>query len=207
MKKFATSIVSVLLMAVFISLTAGNSRKVEIPEYSTTVKLNITADDEIIKNQLYSYINRELRSLGDVKVVENDPNWTIQIVALQVKNKLQVPTGIAASVVIIKRTYAIDGLSILFKHVYGINLQEQMKEKGVDLEKVLKTLTDNLSDIRGHWLHVGNTDDIQRICQRLVANFDAECLKKEREDHQDFMNLLRQSLSERGAINNKPKDD
>jgi len=44
--------------------------------YSTKVKVSISAPDNI-KGSVSSYLNRELRSLTDVEIVENDPEWII----------------------------------------------------------------------------------------------------------------------------------
>lgn len=181
MKIFVLLVISALFIVVSMPIATGDSEKVELPKYSTTVKLAIQAEDEI-KNEVYSYLSREVRSLGDVKLVEDNPNWIIQVVAIQVKNKLGYKTGVAFSIVIDKRPILVVPLLLqLFKYASGISPQELKEAKVIDLEKAFTKVTDGLSDIRDHSLRVGSTEDIQRICQMIVADFDAEHVKKNRE--------------------------
>ena len=205
MKTFTLLLASALLIVAFMPISTADSEKIKDLEYSTTVKLDISATDEV-KNQVYSYISRELRSLSDVKVVENDPNWTIQIVGGQVKNKLGENMGVALSVVILKRTYVVEGLLALSENVLQINLQELMEKKSFDLKKAFINLTSGLSDIRGHLLRVGSTEDMQNICKSIVADFDAEHLKVEREMFQKMLDFVSQYKSKKGTAkenNNK----
>jgi len=211
MRTIALSLISALLIVAFMSISTADSEKVKALKslkHSTTVGLDISAHDEI-KNQVYSYISRELRSLGDVKLVENDPNWTIQVVAMQIENKLKAKTGVAVSVVIIKRRYVVKTLLLMVENVFQISPQELMEKKSVDLEKAFKNLTDGLKDIRGHSLRVGSTEDMQSICQQIVADFDAEHLKQDREEFKRMLDFFSQYILKDGAAkeNNNPKTD
>jgi hypothetical protein len=49
------------------------------------ILLNIDAEDAI-KNQLTSYITRELRSLGDVVIVQENPHWSLDILGIELSN-------------------------------------------------------------------------------------------------------------------------
>ena len=76
----------------------------ELPElYQPKVKINITAD-RAIENEMRSYISRELRTLPNVKVVSNDFDWELQIVAIEAKVSGQ-NAGVVASVVIWNQWY------------------------------------------------------------------------------------------------------
>ena len=209
MRTITLLFISALLIVVFMSISTAESDKVKNSKFSTNVRLDIAANDEI-KNQVYSYISRELRSLGDVKVVENDPHWIIQIVAMQEKNRTGYDMGVAFSIVIIKPTSVVKMLLLFCENTLEISPQELKEEKGIDLEKSFTILTDGLSNIRGHWLRVGATEDIQRICQGIVADFDIEHLKQEREMLQNFLDFVGQYESKDSAAkqnNNKPKTD
>lgn len=212
MRTIALSLISALLIVSFVFISTADSEKVKALKalkHSTTVGLDISAHDEI-KNQVYSYISRELRSLGDVKLVENDPNWTIQVVAMQIENKLKVKTGVAVSVVIIKRRYVVKTLLYFCENFLEISPQELMEKKGIDLEKSFTILTDSLKDIRGHSLRVGSTEDMQSICQGIVADFDAEHLKEDREVFkkmlEDFTSQYKKDSAAKES-ENKPKTD
>ncbi len=222
MKKIALLLTPALLIAAFISLAVGNSEKAEPPKYSTKVRLSIAANEEI-KNEVYSYLSRELRSLGDVKLVEDEPDWNIQVVAMQIKNKLRYETGVAFSVVIEKRGNVTGKLLLIVPHVFQISSEEWEKLKETKhytytgLETAFTKLTYGLTDIRAHWLRIGGTEDVQRLCQGIVADFDAEHLKTEREMWQKFWeDLFRQyppkdgSTKKKGSVFDdlkKPKDN
>jgi len=199
MKTFATSILSVLLMAVSISFTAANSKNVEIPKYSTTVKLDISASDEI-QNQVYSYVGRELRALGDVEIVKDNSQWIIQIVAIQQRSKDGRVAGLGISSVILKPCLADRFLVVITLP----KIKEILDKREYE---ILRLMLSSSYGVNSHKLQSGSAGDLESICKDVVADFDAEWLKKEREHHQELMNLLRQSLSEKGPINNKPKDD
>jgi len=191
MKTFALLVISVLFIVASMSIATSDSEKVEIPKYSTKVRLGISAREEI-KNEVYSYLSRELRSLGDVKLIENDPNWTwsIQVVAMQVKNRAGYDIAVAFSVVIEKRYNVVELLLLAVQHVFQISSEEwdelKKTKRMIDLEKAFTMLSGSQSDIRGHWLRVGDTEDVQRLCKMIVADFDAEHLKKDRETWQEL---------------------
>jgi len=214
MKTFVLLVISALLIVASMPIVTSDSKKVEIPKYECKVRLAISADDEI-RNEVYSYLRRELLSLGDVKLVEEDPDWIIQVVAMQIKNKAGYPTGLAFSLVIEKRVQVVKILLLVVKHIFQIPSEEWEKleqtKKHTDLEKAFTKVTDNLSDIRGHWLRVGDTEDIQRLCQMIVADFDAELLKKDRDTWQELWeDLFRQYKPKEGSANendSKSKSD
>lgn len=60
------------------------------------VKLEVSCNDEI-KNEIYSYLSRELRSLGDVVLVDSNEYYTIQIVGMTTKTKDGYNAGITLS--------------------------------------------------------------------------------------------------------------
>ena len=193
MKKFALLIVPALLIAVLILPAVGNSEKAELPKYSTTVKLNITAGKEIT-NEVYSYISRELRSIGDVKLVEDNPDWVIQVVAGQAKNNTG-NIGLAFSVVVERKMYRAPMLFEIVKAVLGINPKELKETKYINLEKAIITMTaDYNSEVRAHWLRLDGTEYVQRICKGIVADFDTEHLKIEREMHENEREMYEKNI-------------
>lgn len=137
MKKFFLLFASLLLIAAFISLTVANSKKPETPKFSTTVTLEISANEDEIKNQVYSYISREIRSLGDVQILEDNSNWiveentdwVIQVVALQQENKAGLVTGVSISSVILK--------PILRDHLFKLFVVTFIAPKLVELDEKL----------------------------------------------------------------------
>ncbi len=51
-----------------------------------------------------SYLNRELRSRNDVEIVENDPEWIIYMVAVELKTVGGYKSGVAISTVIVNHS-------------------------------------------------------------------------------------------------------
>src|SRR4030042_1198869 len=95
MKRYALIII-ILLTVMFLS-TAGKETKKQTQErlqYSTTVQLEVAGEGKVgeetkygdMKNNVYSYVSRELRALGDVQVVKNEADWIIYILPIQIKN-------------------------------------------------------------------------------------------------------------------------
>src|SRR5215467_1700638 len=66
-------------------------------KWTSRVSVDVSAKDEI-KNEIISYAGRELRSLGDIVIVESKPNYRISIVAITTHNQANQETGYALSV-------------------------------------------------------------------------------------------------------------
>ena len=48
-------------------------------KYSAKVKVLVTGSDDTLKNQVKSFVGRELRSLGDVSIVDEKPDSVIAL--------------------------------------------------------------------------------------------------------------------------------
>ena len=199
MKTLALSFVPALLVAAFMSIAIANSQKGEPPKYSTTVKLAISGDDEI-RNEVYSYISRELRSLSDVQIVKDKGEWVIQVVALQEQSKTGRTVGVAISSVTLKPL-------LRDRYVLFILLpQIRASLSDTDYQHLLACLLES-QYVRGHQVYSGSPEDLKTICQKIVANFDANSLKEAREDHQEIVKLLWSEELSTQEEPNKPKAD
>jgi len=129
------------------------------------VEISITADRSI-EDEVISYISRELRSLNDVDIVDENAVFIIEIIALEVKSKDGVKAGVAISVLILSP-------------YYGSALKEFLKRRtGTDQDILVDTLTSDLYSKDGHWIEVGGAKDLKSICESIVAEFDAKCLEE-----------------------------
>jgi hypothetical protein len=54
----------------------------ELPKFSASVTISVSAN-ELIEQEVTSYISRELRQLGDVMIVDEGFRWQLGIVALE----------------------------------------------------------------------------------------------------------------------------
>lgn len=199
MRLFLLSLISVSFFTFGLPVTDAGEEKSKIPKYKTTVKLEISASKEL-ENQIYSYLSRELRSLGDVQLVENDPEWFIHIVALQVKDKTGFIGGVVFSIVIEKGyKIPVDILLLAVMDVFQISSDdwEKLKEKRQKLEETFTTIITNglirdllARDLVLHSLRTDTPDNIHNLCKDIVADFDAEFLKKERDSRQKLIDMF-----------------
>src|SRR5688572_19247664 len=129
--------------------------KREIPKFQAYVRL-IVSGDETIKDEVTSFISRELRQLGDVTITRDEPPaesfirvWTISIIAAD--NKIQNGTTIGYSlsaVVLESRSWG--------KVIAGISLPKEGRQ-----------WLQEHSELDNHILHSGK--DLKKICEGLVA--------------------------------------
>lgn len=160
--------VLIVILMPFDIATAG-----EIKPWSTSVKVNVAANDNI-KGQIESYIKRELRSLSDVTVVDEEAEWELQIVAMEPATKGGYKTGIILSVVIISR---------FPNGIMSAVVQEQYKES-------IKNMTGDLYYYPDHWLRVGDNDALRTMCFELSAEFDSTHLEPSRMSYQELINSI-----------------
>lgn len=124
----------------------------ELSEKTFAVKVIIEADKNI-SSEIESYIKRELRSLGDVKIVEAEEDCALSIIVIDWQ------TGIA--------------FSFAFLAVLRRDLYPEIKDT---IEKENVYLLGNLG------LRTGSPEDLRKICEGIVAEFDTEFLEKYRND-------------------------
>ena len=134
-----------------------------IKPYETTVSISVSADKNI-ENKIKSYIGRELRSLGDVVITDENPDWILDIAAIEIKNKNNFLTGIALSEVILKP----------FRNKLIKHLVSSKAKKEVDI------MTSDLYFFETHSLRLGTPDGLRDICNSIVADFDSNKLNPDR---------------------------
>lgn len=138
------------------------------------VKVTVSAD-ESIKNSVSSYLNRELRSLGDVDIVDNNPEWQLSILGGELETAGGRKTGVVLSTV------------ILTPFNSKILLSQQLKPEYKD--KALQ-MTSQLFWYPEHWLRIGPADSLQTLCKEIIAAFDTKYLEEQRRSRRSFKELL-----------------
>ncbi|MBO2568535.1 hypothetical protein [Shewanella algae] len=141
----------------------------DLQPFSGRVQVSVSASDTI-KGKIESYLSRELRSLGDVVVTDDNPRWILSIVALESESKSGYKTGVELSVVILEP----------FNNQFVVNM---VPEKSKDL---VSGMTSSLYSYSGHWLRVGAPEDLRSICNGIIADFDSSELKEAR----DFWQMM-----------------
>ena len=139
----------------------------ELEPFSGRVALRI-AGEENIKNQIESFISRELRSLGDVVITTDDPRWLFFISAINIPAQDGSVYGIAVSSMVFK----------FFDNTFILDLVSS------DLAEFVALITSGLYEkIVDFNMHLIPSDNIDEICKEIVTNFDINVLKPARDVH------------------------
>lgn len=174
-------IVCLLLVAYLLPLICFAQ---EIKPFSGRVSVSVSASDNI-KGEIESYISRELRSLGDIVVTDDNPRWILSIVALESTTKGGYKSGIELSIVILEP----------FDNSYLLN---QVNETSKEL---ISTMTSGLHSYSGHWLRVGSPEDLRSICNGIVADFDTQHIKPSRELWQKIIDYQKSNANKETSPN------
>jgi hypothetical protein len=129
-------------------------------------RVKVAVTPEPIADQVLSLVTRELRRLQGVTVVREDPDWTLELIAVETRTADGLHLGYAISTVVYKNNSAESRR----KFVAGIKSDAS------------KLMMDNvLAMSRGahdHTLHIG--PDLRELCEAVVAKFDGAFLEPNR---------------------------
>ena len=129
-------------------------------KFTARVQIDVSGNENI-KGLVGSYLNRELRSLGDVELVEKDPDFFIAVGVLEIKPTGGRTSGFSLSTVVLHR-FDNRIISSYFKDGY--------KEAGM-------ALTSYLYRFPNMWVDIAPRDSLQEICKGIIANFDTQDLE------------------------------
>lgn len=145
------------------------------------IKVDISADPAL-KTLIRSYLNRELRALGDVELVDMNTDggypssWVISIICARIESFGGYPASVLLSVVITER-YANAAIVSM--------LPAESKQLGNEI-------TSNLYLAMDHWIRSGSQENLQQICSKIAADFDILYLEKERQRWKNVKNIMQQ---------------
>ena len=144
-------------------------------EFHTTVKLKVSADKSI-EHLITSYIKRELRSLGDVRIVEKyeDAMWQLELLGIEAEIRGGYQTGVVLTVLILRPFHNQPLLRVLpeeYRHRCNI-------------------ATSGLHYFCNQWLRTGSSEDLRRICEKIVADFDSKYLEESRKMYRIWQKAL-----------------
>jgi len=161
----------------------------QIEPFQARIKVSVSADDDMT-NQIVSLVTRELRSLGDVLIVETKPDYILHVVALKTELKGGYPTGHAMSVVVgrlVSPQFPSSQESAASSEFMD-KLKASTSRK--QYEKFAWEAAERQALPLQHRLLVGA--DLRAQCETIVGDFDAEILQPLRQDSQ----ALREMISE-----------
>ena len=166
-------IVRCLIVLFLFTITAhAQSQKIN-------VALQVSMDDSE-DTLVISYLNRELRSLHEIQITEEQSaKYIISVVIIKDKAFDSRDIGYSASVVVIEPLdkTAIDRLLSTYETANNTSLREFYSEFG---------------RVAGHLVQVGGNNDLPKICSRIIATVDVKVFELYRKAVQSIQNRNRQ---------------
>jgi len=159
-------ILAILSLAVH-AAEPGNAR------FSASVKLAVSATDGI-KNSVTSCLDRELRALGDVHLVNDEPDWEISVLALEVRSTRGYRGGIAISTIILTR-FENEKMENLFRPADKLRGLAQ---------------TANLWEHPSHSLDIEASDRLDIMCKQIITDFENRYLAKSRKRFRETQTII-----------------
>jgi hypothetical protein len=144
------------------------------PKFSATVQLLIQCDDAPLKARVTSYLSRELRSLGEITIVEEKPDFAISAIVMILSAEDESLRGFVIAVRTTKPEATEWWTAGWLKRVLGV--ETASKEK-LDLLKLLHE--DDVHNLQFS-LVKGSLGHVQNVCEQIIADFDTEVLGPER---------------------------
>lgn len=138
----------------------------------TTARVRLTvAGDENLKGEVKSYLSRELRSLNDILITDENLDYELRVIAMNASTTAQRDVGIILSVTILKPLQA-------FRKIVGD------KNENYDSDFSIFLID---------WLRIGGNSDLRQLCQSIIADFDSDFLEHDRK-----VNLQKLEKSKKG---------
>jgi len=187
---------SLLLLTLFSLCALAFGAEPSERDFTTRVRLVITAD-EAITAQVTSYVSRELRALGkEVQIVEKDPDWEMQVIAMQVLDKNKTVTGVALTAVVLQRSPLWQSLALVKNWTVKLSAEEKGKLEALlsDEQKqfltVMTTTAYTTYTVASFKLRTAPPEGLQNICSAVVAEFDTKQLEPERKRWRALMEMF-----------------
>lgn len=174
MSSHAALLFFLLLSAAALASFAQTQPKYSPSKFAATVQLSITCDDASLKSQITSYLSRELRSLGDITIVDEHADFVISAIAMTLATEDGSPRGFVIAIRTTKPERTEWWTAGWLKAFLGVETVSKAK-----LE-VLKMLHENDEHNLQFTLVKGSLDAVQRHCKQIIADFDTEVLESER---------------------------
>jgi len=182
---------NLILIIVFLLLCPSLvlAEEESIPNFKVRIKIDCTGED--LKQTTESYLSRELRSLGDVTIVDTGEDCMIEVVLLENTITSGEKIGPILSVAYLEPTDAkvflsvLNGLADLHTLVVSYPYTEQINEVVDRLSALVLKMnesTHTLGDysIDQHLLYTGGTNDLRNRCEKIIVDFDNNYLKEKR---------------------------
>ena len=182
-------------------------------KFKVKVHVSVTCDDNTTKAMIESHIKRELRSLGDVELVDKkDAEYTINLIAVPHKfeqSGKSIGTTSMAVMYINKMSHdVIMGLGIrgyvdLLRQDPSVELPTRMNPvNSNDISEVVKRYYKNRIPDLFTYPSVNlitniKDNDLPNTCKEIVAMFDVEALERERQAYYEAQEFLQEMFKDK----------
>lgn len=160
----------------------------DTPELKHRVHVDVSSKDDTTKALIESYIKRELRSLGDVEIVDKkDAKYILVLVAIPLTSSGN-KTGYTSIAImrLSNRIYGFDISLALYDYQNTFVKDLSLEERSSRYPKIAEIAKEHSSVPTYHYpsliLMVNIADnDLQNTCKEIVAEFDVEVIEPIRE--------------------------
>jgi hypothetical protein len=142
------------------------------------VQFKISAAENI-RGVVTSYLSRELRALGDIDIVEDDPWFILSVIAVATSNRAGNPTGYTFSVVVER--------PVLYRKMRD-EFAKLLDEK---MMKVMDISFDNTARIVSHFVQLGAVDELENLCKKVIADIDGNVFEPDRKISQQYLEMMK----------------
>jgi len=148
------------------------------------IKIDISAADDL-KEEILRHVAQGFHTVGGVRLVEEDPRWTIKIVTLAVQGNEGNTTALGLSVVVLEHGPQMDILFTLAQAWHYI-IKAGLLQKDQPLEVGMRQLvagidqmpdSDNLTTLSQHRMCLIPMAKLPAACQEIAADFNSRYLQ------------------------------
>lgn len=192
------NVMGFLMLAVMSICFMGEPVAVDIENAKFNVHVSVSCDDDTTKAMIESSIKRELRSLGDIELVEEkDATWILRLVAIAHTYESSGNKTGKTSIAIMRlyRTTSVFSIkSAFFDYQHGFKKRLFSDSELDKIDEIAKdrasfTYTDPTLSL------IVNIDrnDLSNTCKEIVAEFDVENIEPSREQRRKLRRMLKKS--------------
>ncbi|MEW6087432.1 MAG: hypothetical protein AB1498_03945 [bacterium] len=178
-----------LLIFLIFSLDLNTYAQLTLRKYNARVKVYVKGEvEDKFKEELKSFLNKELRLLNDVAVLEENAEWEL-IILLQ---KLETGTGAAAPGMVLSTN--VNHFKDIYNSPYYRNIKgwesTHIESDPVSAEYEVKINSPvvyifkrNLSDPDVH-------EELKEVCRQIIEDFNNIYLAEDRRNYQEMINYF-----------------
>lgn len=147
----------------------------QTPKPTYRVALSVSSEDKTAKDEIVSYIARELRSIGDIVIADTGYDFKVSIVHMTVENMAKIQTGHVLSIVVTSHMTPYEA---------------KLFTKGCEDEGFLSKYISVLGFPEKQDIGTTSLEGLEKMCKGTVADIDGSVFEKKRKEHQKFLDSL-----------------